>query len=367
MNVVIAPDKFAGTMTASEAAAAIARGWARERPDDELLTMPMADGGEGLLDVVSAVVACERREVTVTGPLGAPVRATWLLLPDGRAVVEAAEAVGLRLVAPADRNPLRASSRGLGELIAAAAASGCREIVVGLGGSATVDGGAGMATALGANLADGAGARLEPLPPMLLDLARVTAASTALPPVTAAVDVDNPLLGPAGAATMFGAQKGAQPQDLELLEAALHRFADAVEQTLPGGPWRERWGAGAAGGLGFALLAFADATVMSGAEVVADLIGLGHAVATAGVVVTGEGSLDQQTLRGKAPDQVRGLARGAGVPVAAVAGRAEAAAAASFDSVAELGSEGLTRPLELTEDRAADLARTVAVWAGTAD
>lgn len=363
MKVVIAPDKFAGTMTASDAAAAIACGWSRERPDDELLIVPMADGGDGLLDVVSTALACHRHTVTVTGPRGEPVSATWLLLSDGRAVIEAAEAIGLRLVAPQERDPMCTSSRGLGELMAAAAASGCRQIVVGLGGSATVDGGAGLASALGGTLEDASGAHLTPLPPSLLDLVRATAITTALPPVTAAVDVDNPLLGRAGAATMFGPQKGARPADIEVLESALRRFADVVERDLPEGPWRERPGAGAAGGVGFSLMAFAGATVVSGAAAVADLVGLAPAVAAADIVVTGEGSLDQQTLRGKAPDQVRRVAREAGVPVAAVAGRAEPAAAAGFDTVVELGTKGLTKPVELTEERAADVARTVAAWA----
>lgn len=363
MKVVIAPDKFAGTLSGSEAASAIARGWSRERPHDELLIMPMADGGDGLLDVVAAAASCERRHVSVAGPLGTPVDAAWLLLSDGRAVIEAAEAVGLRLVPRADRNPLRATSSGLGALIAAAAAAGCNQIVVGLGGSATVDGGAGMAAALGVALHDGAGRTLSGVPTSLLDLVRVVALTTPLPPVTVAVDVDNPLLGPQGAATVFGAQKGAQPGDVETLEAALRRFADVVEHDVDGGPWRDCPGAGAAGGLGFSLMAFTGARVLSGAAVVADLVGLGAAVAGADVVITGEGSLDAQTLRGKAPDHVRRLARDAGVSVAAVAGRVAPAAAATFDAVAELGEQGLERPHELTEDRAADLARRVAFWA----
>lgn len=363
MKVVIAPDKFAGTMTASQAAAAIARGWARVRPDDDLVAVPMADGGEGLFDVVSAVVPADVRRVTVTGPLGEQVDARWLLLEDGRAVVEAAEAIGLRLVPAADRNPLRATSQGLGELIAAVRQAGCREIVVGLGGSATVDGGAGMAVSVGALLEDRAGRPLRPTPVSLGEISRIRMPPQRFPPIVAAVDVDNPLLGAHGAARTFGAQKGARPDDIDTLESALRRFADVVERDLRGGPWRDHPGAGAAGGLGFALLAFTGARVAAGAAVVGDLVGLRDAMATADVVVTGEGSLDVQTLRGKAPDHVRRLAREVGVPVAAVAGRVSAEAAGWFDATAELGDGGLAHPVALAEERSGDLAARLSQWA----
>lgn len=363
MRVVIAPDKFAGTMTAAQAATAIARGWASERPRDELWILPMADGGEGLLDVVSAAVPCERRRTVVSGPLGARVEAAWLMLGDGRGVIEAAETIGRHLVPTSDRNPLRATSSGLGELLVTAAATGCREIVIGLGGSVTVDGGAGMAVELGAILADRAGRALEDLPASLLDLERVTAPTVPLPPVTVAVDVDNPLLGPQGAARMYGPQKGAQPSDVDMLESALQHFADVVERDVDGGPWRAVPGAGAAGGLGFALMAMVGAKVSPGGAVVADLIGLRDAVAAADVVVTGEGSLDAQTLRGKAPDHVRRAARAAGAAVAAIAGRAHPSVVGDFDAVEELGEQGLQRPEELTQHRAAALARRLSLWA----
>lgn len=362
MRVLVAPDKFAGTMSASEAAAAIARGWLRARPHDDVVTIPMADGGEGLLDVVSAAVASERRAVEVTGPLGEPVIAHWLLLHDGRAVIEVAEAIGLRRVPPARRDPLRATSAGAGQLIAAAAAAGCLQIVVGLGGSATVDGGSGMAAALGATMSDGGGNALTPTPLALPEVAHVTALPGELPPLTAAIDVDNPLLNVQGAAAVFAAQKGADARGIAVLESALRHFADVVERDLPGGPWRDVPGAGAAGGLGFALAAFTGAQLSSGAAVVADLVGLTTAVAAADAVITGEGSLDEQTLHGKAPDHVRRVAEAAGVPVAAVAGRVHPAAAAAFDAVVELGSQGLLRPVDLTEECAADLATRLATW-----
>lgn len=360
MRVVVAPDKFAGTMSASEAAAAISRGWLRARPHDDIVTIPMADGGDGLLDVVAAAVACERRTVDVSGPLGEPVTATWLLLRDGRAVIEVAEAIGLRHVPPEQRDPLRATSAGAGQLIVAAAAAGCFQIVVGLGGSGTVDGGSGMAAALGAAMSDRGGAAVTPVPLALADVAHVTPLPRALPPVMAAIDVDNPLLGAEGAAAVFAAQKGGDEAAIAVLESAVRQFADVVERDLAGGPWRDLPGAGAAGGLGFALAAFTGAELSSGAAVVADLVGLADAVAAADVVVTGEGSLDQQTLRGKAPDHVRTLARAAGVPIGAVAGRTHPAAAAAFDAVAELGPQGLLRPIDLTEECAADLATRLA-------
>lgn len=361
MKVVVAPDKFAGTMTAAQAAAAIARGWSRVRPGDDVRLVPIADGGEGMIAAVAAAALCDQYEVVVSGPLGKPVHARWLRLRGNRAVVEAAEACGLVHVPPGQRDPLAASTAGVGQLLLSAADAGCRQILLGVGGSATVDGGAGMAVALGADLWDAAGAAVAPVPASMLEVHDVSPITVRLPPIIAAVDVNNPLLGPSGAAAVFAPQKGADAVAVQRLEAALERLANAVERNLPGGPWRQVPGAGAGGGLGFGLAAFADATIASGAEAVAQLIGLDAAIAGADIVVTGEGSLDEQTLRGKAPEHVRRLARAAGVPVLAVAGRAAEEAVRHFDAVMQLGSEGLRHPEALTEHAAACLARHRAV------
>lgn len=360
VKVVVAPDKFAGTLTAAEAARAIAQGWASVRPGDELVLAPMADGGEGLLDVaLSAVPGAERRETEVADARGIATMAAWALLPDGRAVIECAQACGLSRLDPQRRNPRLATTYGVGQLIAAARDAGAREVVVGVGGTATVDGGGGMVTALGHRLLRtdgnrvkvggeflGATVRVEPAPPLGLR-------------VIAALDVDTALLGPAGAAAVFGPQKGATAEDVPLLEAGLTAFADAVEHDLDGGPWRDEPGAGAGGGLGFALMAFLGAEVAPGARVVAELVGLPAAVSGADVVITGEGSLDRQTAAGKAPALVAAMARVSGARVYAVAGRIADDAGGAFDRALDLGPEGMTRAAELVRERAADLAAGV--------
>lgn len=360
MRVVIAPDKFAGTLTAAEAAQAVARGWRRRRPDDELVLVPMADGGEGTLAVVAAAVpGAEQVTVEVADARGRPVEAAWLRLPDGRALVEAAQACGLSRLAPHERDPLTATSFGVGQLLAAAAAAGATEIVVGLGGSATVDGGAGMATALGHRLlrADGNGVKVGGQ--HLGDIVKIVAGPSLGVPVTVAVDVTNPLLGPEGAAAVFGPQKGAGPDDVVLLERGLATFADVVERDLPGGPWRDLPGAGAAGGLGFALAAFVGARLAGGAAAVADLVGLDAALQGAGAVVTGEGSLDAQSDAGKAPTFVAARARAHGARAFAVAGRVQPGADGGFDRALDLGPEGMVRAAELVAERAAALAAEV--------
>lgn len=329
MRVAIAPDKFAGTLSAAAAARAIAAGWAAVRPGDELVLVPTADGGEGTIDVVAAAVAGSRHHVAeVADALGRPVTAGWLSLPDGRALVEAAQACGLARLALAERNPLRATTLGVGQLVLAASAAGHRRVVVGLGGTATVDGGAGLADAL-------AGRRLAA-------------------EVVAAADVSAPLLGPGGAVALFARQKGASEADLPLLERRLELLADRAERE--GGSWRDLPGAGAAGGLGFGLAAFCGATIEPGAPLVGALVGLPGALAEADLVLTGEGALDRQTETGKVPAYVAGLARDRGLPVYALAGRIEAGAEAAYDRVAELGPEGLVRPAELLAARAAELA-----------
>ena len=349
MKIVVAPDKFAGTLTAAGAATAIAAGWRSVRPRDEIVLVPMADGGEGTIDVVAAAVGDARRhEAEVLDARGRPKTATWLGLADGRALIESAQACGLSQLAPDDRDPRTATSVGVGQLLLAAHSAGYRELVVGLGGSATVDGGAGAAQALGHRFASHSG-----------ELERVERGEPLGAKIIAAADVSSLLLGPDGAVAGFARQKGASEPDLPLLERSLERLADVVERDLDGGPWRDLPGAGAAGGLGFALAAFCGAKIPPGAPTVAGLVGLLHALAGAELVVTGEGALDRQTATGKVPAYVVGLARERRLKVLAIAGRLEDGAGDAFDAVAELGPDGLRRPAELVSARAAELARSV--------
>jgi glycerate kinase len=337
-HVIAAPDKFKGTLTAAEAAAHIAAGLRAARPGLPVQQVPVADGGDG---TVAAAVAAGYRPVplTVHGPTGQPVRAEfgWR---DGIAIIEAAQACGLTRLPGGEPRPLTATSFGVGELIAAAAARHPRRIVLGLGGVATTDGGAGMLQALGARLLDRAGRDLPPGGAALAALDRLDlAALTRLPgtEVLIATDVDNPLLGRRGAAAVYAPQKGASPAEVGVLESALHRFADfaarcpappsghpgATVHPPAGGTdgWAGQPGAGAAGGLGFAALAFLGAQIRPGIDLILELISFAGRLPGARLVVTGEGSLDEQTLHGKAPAGVAAAAGAAGVPVVAVAGR----------------------------------------------
>jgi glycerate kinase len=317
MRIVIAPDSFKGSLSAADAAEAIARGIARVLPEADLVLRPVADGGEG---TVAAAIVAGYRPVTVrvSGPDGRPVEAVIALRPD-EAVVELATAAGLGLAPP---DPMRATTRGVGELIAAVLDRGVRRVVLGIGGSATTDGGAGMLQALGVRLLDDAGADVPPGGGGLARLDRVDA--TGLDPRLAAVellvasDVDNPLTGPSGAAPVFGPQKGASPEQVAQLDAALTRYADVLRRDL-GVAVADVPGAGGAGGTAAAALAV-GARLTSGAALVCDLVGLSEVLAGADLVITGEGALDAQTLRGKAPSEVARRAAAAGVPCLAVAG-----------------------------------------------
>jgi glycerate kinase len=355
VRVVIAPDCFAGTLSAQAAADALAEGWRRVRPHDELVLVPMSDGGPGFLDVLPG----QEVSVLVEDPLARPTLAAFRL--DGRtAYVESAQACGLHLLDPADRDPALTTSYGVGQLVRAAVDAGARQVVLGLGGSATNDGGAGMLAALGVRREGPDG---EPLEPGCLPLAHaVRLVGTPLAvELVAATDVDNPLLGEHGATRVFGGQKGAR--DPEALEGALAHWADLLEAHL-GVAVRDLPGAGAAGGLGFALLAL-GAERVSGVQVVAAAVGLADAVAGADLVVTGEGSFDWQSLRGKVVSGVAATAGGQAVPCVVVAGRTsvgrrEAAAAgvdASYSLVEELGLE---RALSQPGESLATVASTVA-------
>lgn len=316
-TVVIAPDSFKGTIRARDAAAALAAGWSAVRPRDRVLTLPIADGGEGTLDAFeTAVPGSERIPVVVPGPVGAPVRASWLLLPDGTGVVELASTSGIELLR-GDPRPLDAGTTGFGVAIRAALDAGVSRLVLAIGSSASSDGGAGLLQALGARVLDADGQPIAEGARGLEAAATIDLEGLApLPPDGAVVlaDVDSPLLGPTGAAAVFGPQKGATPDDVPRIDAALARWAELAgfDPATPG--------AGAAGGAGYALLAW-GATLTPGAATVADLVGLPVALADAALVITGEGRFDAQSSRGKAPGAVRDAARAAGVPVAIVAGR----------------------------------------------
>lgn len=323
MKIVIAPDSFKESLSAPDVAAAIARGWHLVFPDAQVLLRPMADGGEGTVDAVLAATGGERRECVVRGPLGEPVQAHWGWLGEGTAVLEMAAASGLHWVPRERRDATVTSSYGTGELIRLALDAGARRIILGLGGSATNDGGAGLLQALGVRFLDESGHELAPGGAALARLARIDVSG--LDPrlqqvqVEIAADVDNPLCGPRGASHVFGPQKGASPQQVELLDAALGHYAHVVAASL-GEDHSQTAGVGAAGGLGFAAKVFLQASFRPGIELVAELAGLADAVQGADLVITGEGRLDSQSLHGKTPVGVARVASVAGVPVIALAG-----------------------------------------------
>ena len=326
MRVVVAPDKFEGSLTAGQAAQAIRAGLLRARPDAEVVALPLGDGGAGTLEALVAA-GFQRVPVPATGPTGEPVQAA-IAVDGDRCFVEMAEASGLKRLPGGRRAPLEATTYGTGELLRAALDHGARTVVFGIGGSATTDGGAGMAAALGARFLDDAGAELPPGGAALLRLVHVDTAG--LDPrlrevqVTVAADVDNPLVGPDGAAHVFGPQKGAGPDEVLLLDSALRRYARVLAADL-GVDLADTPGAGAAGGLGAGAIAFLGARIRSGIELVLELVGFDREVASADLVVTGEGKLDAQSLRGKAPVGVARAATAHGVPVVALAGVVEVA------------------------------------------
>jgi glycerate kinase len=323
MKLIIAPDSFKESLSAEAVAAAIAEGWRRVYPEAQIVAKPMADGGEGTVDALLAASAGERRESPVRGPLGAPVSAHWGWLDGNTAVIEMASASGLQLLAPAQRDARVTSSFGTGELIRAALDAGATRIILGLGGSATNDGGSGLLRALGVRFLDADGDPLEEGGAALARLERLDLAGLdgrlAQVRVEVAADVDNPLCGPRGASAVFGPQKGADPQQVRQLDDALRRFGAVAAQAL-GEDHSEFPGVGAAGGLGFAARAFLAARFRPGVELVAELCGLAEAMRGADLVITGEGRLDAQSLHGKTPMGVARVAKAAGVPVVAIAG-----------------------------------------------
>jgi len=373
-HVVVAPDKFKGTLTAAQVAAHVATGLSRASPGVTTVQVPVADGGDGTVDAAEAA-GYRRVDMGVRGPTGTPVNASFALL-DGTAIIESAQACGLTRLPGGVPAPLTATSRGVGELILAAVRMRAKRIMLGLGGVACTDGGAGLVTALGGKLVDSSGAELPPGGAALarldhIDVTRLRDLSGI--EVIAAIDVDNPLLGPRGAAAVYGPQKGASPQDVAHLEEGLARWADVTERSF-GFDKRNEPGAGAAGGLGFAALGFLGATTRPGIELMLDLLSFAGHLPGARLIITGEGALDTQTLHGKAPAGVAAAAAAAvpDVPVVAVAGvssltpgELRAAGIARAYALADIEPD-ITRCLEqpgpLLEQLAGHIARD---WLGT--
>jgi len=350
MKIVIAPDSFKESLSALEAASAIEAGFREIFPDADYVKVPVADGGEGTVHAMVAATGGRLVILQATGPLGRPVEAFYGLSGDGlTAVVEMAAASGLELVAPAERDPLAATSRGTGELIRAALDAGARRFILGVGGSATNDGGAGMLQALGVGLLDAHGAQLAPGGAALARLERIDVAQ--LDPrigecvFDVACDVSNPLVGPRGASAIFGPQKGATPAMVDQLDANMRHYASIIARDL-GQDVAEIPGAGAGGGIAAAMLVFLNGRLRPGSEIVADAVGLDAAVADADLVVTGEGRIDSQTVNGKTPIGVARVAGRHGKPVIAIGGCLAADAhavhahgiAATFSTVMKAGT-----------------------------
>lgn len=357
LTVVVAPDSFGGALDSVGVAAAIAAGWSRVRPNDEILRRPMADGGEGTLAAVADALgeAAVRRHAETTDPLGRPITADWLLLDEGRAAfVEMAAASGLARLAPDERTPENArlaSTRGTGDLLRAALDAGVERITIGLGGSATTDGGSGLLRALGLRLVSREGGEVEEGGAALATVTRVDASGVD-PPLSdvrleIASDVTNPLCGPRGAAATYGPQKGADAAAVEELDAALATWGRLIEAAT-GRLVADLPGSGAAGGTTAGLLGFTRAVVRPGVEVVAELVGLAAALEEADLVITGEGRADEQTLQGKTAMGVATLARPRSTPVALLCG-ALGPGAEALDAVMALNvvQPVLDRPMDL--------------------
>ncbi|MFC9392777.1 glycerate kinase [Streptomyces sp. NPDC057027] len=362
MRVVFAPDSFKGTVTAADAAQALADGWRSIRPDDHLTISPMADGGEGTLAAVTAAHPGTplHRVGGCTGPDGRPVDGAYALLPDGTAVVELAIASGLPLMGPC-LAPLTATTRGTGEIIAAALDRGATRLLVGLGGSASTDGGVGLLDALGLRLLDTAGVPLHDGGGALAGAHRIERDRLRTAPpggVQLLTDVTNPLLGPDGAAAVYGPQKGAGPEEIARLEAGLTRLGE----LLGGAP--EQPGAGAAGGTAYGLAAVWGAAITPGAAAVADLLRLDEAIAAADLVITGEGRFDATSLRGKAVGEVIARAARADVPSTVVAGESADLSVLTLTSLAGSAGTARTEAARWLREAGRRLAATVADPAG---
>jgi glycerate 2-kinase len=375
MKILVAPDKFKGALDARGVAENIAKGLLDVVPDAEIELVPMADGGEGTAEAICGARGCSWLRCKAHDPLGREIQARYGWLGDEKlAVMEMSETAGMRRQFEGDRNPMRATTFGVGEMIMDAANRGANEIILGLGGSATNDGGVGMALALGFRFDCDQGHEHEHevdqvSVTQLLQLKAIQRPKDLrLPKVIAAVDVKNPLLGTNGATRVFGPQKGATKDNLEVLESALTRLADVVARDF-GFDYRNEPGAGAAGGLGFGLMSFCGAMIRPGFDVVAEAVGLDSKMKDVDVVITGEGSLDRQTLEGKTPAGVARLARKFHRPVFAIVGRVvrDEKVREIFDGVyenARLGmsqQENMKHAAELLRENARELADTFGV------
>jgi glycerate kinase len=369
MRILIAPDKFKGALNAGEVAENIAEGLRDALPDAKIEIVPMADGGEGTAEAICEARGGSWLKCKAHDPIGREIEARYGWIEDGKlAVMEMSEAAGMRRLTENERDPVHATTFGVGEMILDAANRGANEIIIGLGGSATNDGGWGMARALGyrfdyehehendrKRVAD------------LVSLDRIDKPKDLrLPTIIAAVDVRNPLLGENGATRVFGPQKGASKDELNILEQALTRLADVIAKDFDF-DYRDGPGAGAAGGLGFGLMSFCGATIRPGFDVVAEAAGLESKMKDVDVVITGEGSLDRQTLEGKTPAGVARLARKLGKKVFAIAGRydGDRQVRELFDEVDELArpdmseKEQMKHAAELLREQARDLAKSL--------
>jgi len=381
MRILIAPDKFKGALNAREVAENIAKGLRDALPDAKIDIVPMADGGEGTAEAICEARGGSWLKCKAHDPFGREIEARYAWIEDGKlAVTEMSEAAGMRRLSESERDPVRASTFGVGEMILDATSRGPNEIIIGLGGSATNDGGFGMATALGHRFFANGNELTGPMSE-LAKLTKIKAPTVAagvppadstlqltwLPPklkIIAAVDVQNPLLGENGATRVFGPQKGASEDELNVLERALTRLADVVAEEF-GFDYRDRPGAGAAGGLGFGLMSFCGATIRPGFDVVAEAVGLESKMKGVDVVITGEGSLDRQTLEGKTPAGVARLARKLGRKVFAIAGRYDGSQQVQelFVEVYQLARSGMSEKEqmkhagELLREKARELAR----------
>jgi glycerate kinase len=368
MRILIAPDKFKGSLSAREVADNIAVGLQDVLPAAKIDVVPMADGGEGTAEVISESLSGKWRTTSAHDARGREIEARYAFITDRKlAVMEMSEAAGMRRLQRGDYDVDRANTFGVGEMILDAARHGAREIVIGLGGSATNDGGFGLARALGFRFYEQKQkAELTENVSGLLQLARIKAPNLSLPKIVAAADVRNVLLGENGATRMFGPQKSATPDQIEMLELALTRLADVIARDFQV-DFRDESGAGAAGGLGFGLMSFCGAKVRPGFEVVAEAVGFEAKMKEADVVITGEGSLDRQTLEGKTPAGVARLARKLGKRVYAMVGRAseDRPARELFDGVYELTEPGMSEAENISHapdflrKRARELARAI--------
>ena len=372
MKILIAPDKFKGTLNARQVAENIAKGLGDVLPDAQIEIIPMADGGEGTAEAICDARGCSWLECKAHDPLGREINARYGWIDQEKlAVIEMSEAAGMRRLSGSERDPIRATTLGVGEMLLDATKRGANEIIIGLGGSATNDGGFGMARALRFRFWGTGDKEIKGVVDLAL-LERIVRPKgreeLKRPRIIAAVDVKNPLLGENGATRVFGPQKGASKRDLDNLERALTTLADVVATEF-GFDYREEAGTGAAGGLGFGLLSFCDATIRAGFEVVAEAVGLEAKMKNADLVITGEGSLDRQTLEGKTPSGVARLARKLGKPVFAIVGRAseDPELRNIFDGIYQNARPGMSeqenmkRPAKLLCENARELAETFGV------